>query len=67
MSVLVRNLWRVTEPFHQLAYRSPEAVAAYEAIGLQVAPHQYFASRPYEGRRSDLASHTGRRLEWLGN
>lgn len=45
MSVLVRNLWRVTEPFHQLAYRSPEAVAAYEGIGLQIAPHQYFASR----------------------
>jgi hypothetical protein len=45
MSALVRNLWRVTEPFHQLAYRSPEAVAAYEAIGLQVGPHQYFASR----------------------
>ena len=45
MSVMARNLWRVTEPFHQLAYRSPEAVAAYQAIGLQLAPHQYFASR----------------------
>ena len=45
MSVLVRNLWRVTEPFHQLAYRSPEAVGAYQAIGLQTPPHQYFASR----------------------
>jgi hypothetical protein len=45
MSALARKLWRVTEPFHQLAYRSPEAVAAYEAIGLQAAPHQYFASR----------------------
>ena len=45
MGATARNLWRVTEPFHQLAYRSPEAVAAYEAIGLRVAPHQYFASR----------------------
>ncbi len=45
MAVMARNLWRVTEPFHQLAYRSPEAVAAYQAIGLQAAPHQYFASR----------------------
>jgi len=39
MGATARNLWRVTEPFHQLAYRSLEAVAAYEAIGLQVAPH----------------------------
>ena len=45
MGATARNLWRVTEPFHQLAYRSPEAVAAYEAIGLRAAPHQYFASR----------------------
>jgi len=45
MAVMARNLWRVTEPFHQLAYRSPEAVAAYQAIGLRIAPHQYFASR----------------------
>jgi len=45
MAVMARNLWRVAEPFHQLAYRSPEAVAAYQAIGLELAPHQYFASR----------------------
>ena len=40
-----RELWRVIEPFHQLAYRSDEAVDAYRAIGLQQPQEQYFASR----------------------
>lgn len=42
---LARELWRVVEPYHQVAYRSPEATAAYEALGLVTAPHQYFANR----------------------
>lgn len=40
-----RELWRVAEPYHQVAYRSPEAAAAYTALGLVTPPHQYFANR----------------------
>lgn len=40
-----RELWRVVEPFHQVAYRSPEAVTAYESLGLTPGPQQYFANR----------------------
>ena len=42
---MARELWRVIEPFHQLAYRSDEAVEAYRAIGLAQPQEQYFASR----------------------
>ncbi len=45
MHRLSRELWRVVEPYHQLAYRSPEAVAAYAAVGLVRPDHQYFGSR----------------------
>ena len=40
-----RELWRVVEPYHQVAYRSPEATAAYTALGLTIPQHQYFANR----------------------
>lgn len=40
-----RELWRLVEPYHQLSYRSPEAIAAYVAIGLERPEHQYFGSR----------------------
>ena len=40
-----RELWRVVEPYHQVAYRSPEATAAYTTLGLTTPPHQYFANR----------------------
>ena len=40
-----RELWRLVEPYHQLSYRSPEATAAYAAIGLDRPEHQYFGSR----------------------
>lgn len=40
-----RELWRLVEPYHQLSYRSPEATAAYAAIGLERPEHQYFGSR----------------------
>lgn len=40
-----RELWRVVEPYHQVAYRSPEATAAYTKLGLTIPPHQYFANR----------------------
>ena len=40
-----RELWRVVEPYHQVAYRSPEATAAYASLGLTVPSHQYFANR----------------------
>ena len=40
-----RELWRVVEPLHQVAYRSPEATAAYERLGLAAGPEQYFANR----------------------
>lgn len=45
MQRLSRELWRVIEPYHQLAYRSPEAVEAYSAIGVVEPQHQYFGSR----------------------
>jgi hypothetical protein len=45
MSRIARDTWRVVEPYHQLAYRSPEATAAYAAIGLERPGLQYFGSR----------------------
>jgi len=45
MQRLARDLWRVIEPYHQLAYRSPEATAAYEALGLDRPDLQYFGNR----------------------
>lgn len=45
MPNVARELWRVVEPFHQVAYRSPEATAAYEGLGLSPGPQQYFANR----------------------
>lgn len=42
---LARDLWRVIEPYHQLAYRSPEATAAYEALGLDRPDLRYFGNR----------------------
>jgi hypothetical protein len=45
MSRIARALWRVVEPYHQLAYRSPEAVEAYTAVGLDRPELQYFGSR----------------------
>jgi hypothetical protein len=42
---LARDLWRAIEPYHQLAYRSPEATAAYEGLGLDRADLQYFGNR----------------------
>jgi hypothetical protein len=35
----------VVEPFHQLAYRSPEAEEAYVSIGLDRPEYRYFGSR----------------------
>jgi hypothetical protein len=45
MSTLARDLWRVVEPFHQLAYRSPAATQAYGDLGLVRPDQQYFANR----------------------
>ncbi len=45
MNRLARELWRVVEPFHQLAYRSPEAEEAYVSIGLDRPEYRYFGSR----------------------
>jgi hypothetical protein len=42
---LSRDLWRVIEPYHQLAYRSPEATSAYEHLGLDRPDLQYFGNR----------------------
>ena len=42
---LARNLWRVTEPYHQLSYRSPEAEEEYVALGLDRPELRYFGSR----------------------
>lgn len=40
-----RSLWRVIEPYHQLAYRSPEATDAYEDVGLGRPELRYFGGR----------------------
>lgn len=40
-----RDLWRVIEPYHQLAYRSPEATSAYEGLGLDRPDLAYFGNR----------------------
>ena len=45
MSGLARELWRAIEPFHQIVYRSPEAVAEYQKIGLDRPELQYFGNR----------------------
>ena len=45
MNRLARDLWRVIEPYHQLAYRSPEATSAYELLGLDRPDLQYFGNR----------------------
>lgn len=45
MTALARELWRAIEPFHQLVYRSPEATACYESIGLDRPELQYFGNR----------------------
>jgi len=45
MTNVARELWRVVEPFHQVAYRSAESTAAYEDLGLRPGPRQYFANR----------------------
>lgn len=42
---LARALWRVIEPYHQLAYRSPEAQAAFANVGLDRPELQYFGGR----------------------
>jgi hypothetical protein len=43
--VVARKTWRTLEPIHGLIYFAPEAVEAYEAIGLTPDPGGYFASR----------------------
>ena len=43
-TVLARKMWRTLEPYHGLVYFSPEATAAYEALGVQ-GFDGYFASR----------------------
>lgn len=40
-----RDLWRVIEPYHQLAYRSPEATSAYQRLGLDRPDLAYFGNR----------------------
>jgi len=40
-----RSMWRVVEPYHQLAYRSPEAVAQMQGLGLHRPELQYFGAR----------------------
>ena len=40
-----RELWRSVEPFHQVAYRSPEASDIYTNLGLTRPEDQYFANR----------------------
>lgn len=42
---LARKLWRVTEPYHQLSYRSPEAEEQYVKLGLDRPELRYFGSR----------------------
>jgi hypothetical protein len=43
--VVARKTWRTLEPIHGLIYFAPEAVEAYEAIGITRDPGGYFASR----------------------
>lgn len=45
LGTVSRELWRVVEPLHQVAYRSPEAARNYSALGLTTPPQQYFANR----------------------
>jgi hypothetical protein len=42
--VMARKMWRTLEPYHGLIYFSPEATAAYEALGV-IGFDGYFASR----------------------
>lgn len=42
--VMARKMWRTLEPYHGLVYFAPEAVDAYEAIGV-TGRDGYFASR----------------------
>ncbi|MEO1061835.1 MAG: hypothetical protein AAFZ07_10485 [Actinomycetota bacterium] len=42
---LARRAWRVIEPCHQVAYRSPDVAAAYDGLGLTVAEHRYYGGR----------------------
>ncbi len=42
---LVRRAWRVIEPCHQVAYRSPSVAAAYDELGLVERDHRYYGSR----------------------
>jgi hypothetical protein len=44
-AVVARKTWRTLEPIHGLIYFAPEAVEAYEAIGITRDPGGYFASR----------------------
>lgn len=43
--VTARDLWRVLEPFHQLAYRTEEATERMSALGLDRPDLQYFGGR----------------------
>lgn len=40
-----RRAWRVVEPCHQIAYRSPIVTAAFERIGLVEQQHRYYGCR----------------------
>ncbi len=42
---IARSLWRVIEPTHQLAYRSPEAAESLASVGLDRPELQYFGGR----------------------
>ena len=43
-ALIARKMWRTLEPYHGLIYFSPEASAAYEALGVR-GRDGYFASR----------------------